>query len=239
MVLLTTVACGVFSPRTGQAQSSNDLAAFSALIVSPSGALAPIAVDNGQRQAEHTSLAIRFGAWRYDLDDAEHQNVALTYAHRIAGTRASVSLTGAYLVLACTCSAWTSGGVAVKTTLWNSNARHTTAPRTMHIAIDLASGGARYSGVGHATAYASSGVLDVGVGLATFKHTRLAVTVNPGIGYGRLQSTDASGHGFRTLLGASVSWRTPIGLALDVGMQRVVLAGGPTAYGGGLSWHSK
>ena len=109
----------------------------------------------------------------------------------------------------------------------------------MHIALDLTTGGARYSGPGHALAYASAAVLDLGVGVATFKHTRLSVSVNPGIGYGRLQSVDANGRGTRTILGASASWRMPFGLSLDVGVQRIVLVGGPTELGGGISWRGR
>ena len=235
MAMIATLAC---AQRSG-AQSLNDLSAFSALIVTPAGALTPITYDNGQRQAEHTSLSLRYGGWSYDIDDARHDNVGVTYAHRVAGSRVSVAVTAAHLRISCVCAAWTSGGVAVTTTLWSSNSMRTTAARAVHVALDLTSGVARYAGLGHALAYASTAALDIGVGVATFKHTRMSIAVHPGVGYGRLQSVDAAGRGTRVMLGASASWRLPIGLTFDIGMQRIVLARGPTQYGGGLSWRSK
>lgn len=233
------MAMSVSVSTRANAQSFSDLAAFGGLIVSPSGAFTPIGSENGQTVAEHTALSFRYTGWRYDIDDAVHNNMAVTYAHRIGGSRFSLSLTGAYLQLACSCAVWASGGVGLKTMLWSSNSTRTTASRAAHVALDLTTGGARYSGPGHAIAKASSGVLDIGIGVATFKHTRLSIALHPGIGYGQLESVDATGHGTRALLGASMSWRMPMGLSLDVGVQRIVLAGGPTQFGGGLSWRGK
>lgn len=228
-------ASGVL-PANAVAQSANDLAAFSALIVSPVGALPPVVGDNGSRIPERASLSLRYGGWQYDVDDGMHNNVGLTLTSRIGSSRTSLSATAAHLSLNCACAVWASGGVSVRSVPWSSTSRGPKHPAA-HVAIEVAVGGARYMGGGHATARSAAAVLDIGGGIPFFGGSRLSVSVLPGLGRGSLWSADATGGGTRALLGAGASWIFPHGVSIDVGTQRVILPGGPRQIGAGLSLH--
>jgi hypothetical protein len=106
----------------------------------------------------------------------------------------------------------------------------------MHVGLNLAFGGARYAGTGAASAYSGAGELDVGGSTSFIGKSRLAFSIFPGFGMGHLNSADATATGTRPMLGAATSWTFRGRLAFDLGIERVVLKGGPTQVGAGLSW---
>jgi hypothetical protein len=228
--------CAAIAPPL-TAQSTRDLAAFSALMVSPAAALPPLASDNGTAIPDVSSLGLAYGRWRYDIDDAIHHNVGATLTRRIASSRTSVSLTGAYLSASCDCSGWGSAGVSILSQLWSSALTGGPQSRTsMHVGLNLAVGGARYAGSGAASAYSAAGELDLGGSASFVGGTRLALSVFPGFGMGHLTSADATATGTRPMFGAAAAWTFRRGVALDLGAQRVILNGGPTQFGAGISW---
>lgn len=231
---------GLCSERVS-AQSTKDLAAFSALIVSPIGSLPPTATDNGTSIPDRATLGVSYGRWRYDIDDAIHHNVGVTVTERLGSSAASIALTGAYLSLSCECSGWASGGVSIRSMLWTSAlpAPSAMSRTTVRVGLNLAAGGARYSGVGHATGVSGDGELDLGVSTMWIGGSRLALSLLPGLGIGHLSSADATATGARPLFGAAAAWRFRRGIAIDVGAERVVLRGGPTQFGAGISWHER
>jgi hypothetical protein len=231
-ILLTGITS---APLAGQ--STRDLSAFSALVVSPIAALPPMATDNGTSTPERSTLDIRYGRWRYDIDDAIHDNVGVTFTQRIGSSATSVSLTGAYLSLSCECSGWGSAGVSILSQLWSSalpgpqQSRH-----SMHLGLNLAAGGARYAGSGAASGLSAAGELEVGGSTSFVAGSRLALSVFPGFGLGHLSSADATATGTRPMLGAAAAWTFRHGVALSLGAERVFLEGGPTQLGAGISW---
>jgi hypothetical protein len=228
------------SPVPLTAQSTRDLAAFSALMVSPAAALPPLATDNGTATPDRSNLAISYGRWRYDIDDAIHHNVGATITRRIASSRTSVSFTGAYLSASCDCSGWGSAGVSILSQLWSSALTGGPPSRTsMHVGLNLAAGVARYAGAGAASAYSAAGELDVAGSTSFVGGTRLALSVFPGFGMGHLNSADATATGTRPMMGAAAAWTFRRGLALDLGAERVILKGGPTQFGAGISWRAR
>jgi hypothetical protein len=219
------------------AQSIRDLSAFSALMVSPVAALPPVASDNGSAMPDRSTFTVSYGRWRYDIDDAIHHNVGGTFIRRIGASRTSVALTGAYLSASCDCSGWGSAGVSILSQLWSSALTAGPPSRSsMHVGLNLAAGGARYAGTGAATAYSAAGELDVGGSTSFVGESRLAFSVFPGFGMGHLSSVDATETGMRPMFGAATSWRSQLGLALEIGVERVILKGGPTQFGAGISW---
>ena len=218
-------------------QSTRDLSAFSALIVSPIAALPPVATDNGTAAPDASRLDARYGRWRYDVDDAIHDNVGVTYTQRIGSSATSVSLTGAYLSLSCQCSGWGSAGVSILSQLWSSALPGSQQSRySMHVGLNLAAGGARYAGSGAASGLSAAGELEVGGSTSFVADSRLALSVFPGFGVGHLNSADATATGTRPMLGAAAAWKFRRGFALDLGAERVILKGGPTQLGAGISW---
>jgi hypothetical protein len=233
--LVLPLAAGVSA-----AQSVQDLAAFSALIVSPVGALPPVAADNGSALPDRASLAVDYGRWRFDIDDAIHDNVGITATHRVGSFPTSVSATGAVLSLSCECAGWIAGGVSISSTLWSSALRGVREERrTLHVGVNLSAGGAQYLGAGHASGASAAGELDVGGSSSFIAGSRLALSLLPGIGSGHLNSADVTATGTRPLFGVAASWRFRHGVAIDLGAERVVLKGGPTQIGAGISWHAR
>jgi hypothetical protein len=237
--IVACVAALAVAAGEASAQSTSDLAAFNALIVSPLGALPPSANDNGRALPDLTSGSIAYGRWRYDINDAIHHNLGATISHRIGASRTSVSLTGAYLSLSCDCAGWTSGGVSLNSRVVSLLAGPSTPATTSgHVDVQLMAGGARYSGDGHASAYSAAATVDVGGSVLLRGSSRLALSVIPGMGFGHLSSADETARGTRPVIGGAVSWRSRHGVALNVGAQRVVLSGGPTQFGVNIAWHA-
>jgi hypothetical protein len=220
------------------AQSSDDLAAFNALIVSPVGALPPAAHDDGRPLPDRASLFVSYGRWRYDVNDAIHHNVGLSIQHRIGSSTTSVSVTGAYLSSSCDCSGWSSGGVSLTSVAWSTTGVPSHTALAGHVGVEILAGGARFSGTGHASAYSIASSLDIG-GSIPVGSSRLALSIIPGIGYGHLTSIDETGGGTRPVLGAAISLTFSRRVALDIGARRIVLSGGPTQVGAGVSWHRR
>jgi hypothetical protein len=235
------VVCAmVFTTQAVQAhaQSTGDLAAFSSLIVSPSGALPPSASDNGRALPDVAVIAVSYGRWRYDINDAIHHNLGATVTRRIGASATSVSLTAAYLSVSCDCAGWMSGGVSLTSRMLSIPVDRLRTGASGHIDLQLMTGGARYSGDGHASAYSVATAVDVGGSFLLRGSSRLAFSVIPGFGLGHLTSADETDAGTRPLLGAAISWRSRHGVSLDVGARRVVLKGGPTQFGMGIAWHA-
>jgi hypothetical protein len=222
------------------AQSSSDLAAFNALIVSPAGALPPTADDDGRPLPDRAALFVSYGRWRYDINDAIHHNLGITLRDRLGTSTTSIAVTGAYLSSSCDCAGWWSAGVSLKSILWRSEPASDSPLRAGgHVAVEALAGGAQFSGVGHASAFSLASTLDVGGSVRVSNSSRLALSLLPGVGYGHLTSVDEVGGGTRPLLGAAVSWIFARGVSIDLGTRRIVIAGGPTQLGAGVSWHRR
>ena len=235
-----TVACLVFCgtlsvPAYGQ--SANDLAAFSALVLSPVGGLPPLARDEHGGLPASFDVTIRYGGWRYDIDDGVHNNAGLTFTKRLGKSRSTVALTGSYVSLTCACSVWMSGGIELRSVLWSATRNGANARGVSgHIGGDVSLGAARYMSGDNASALSTAMRVDLGAGIPFLRGTRIMLSVLPGYGWGRLSSVDAASSGLRPLVGMAAAWMIRRGFAVDVGTQRVFLPGGPTQLGAGLSW---
>ena len=64
-------------PCVVAAQTIGDRAAWDALILSPIGALAPLARDPVDDEARQANVWLRYGRWRYDGNDAVHNNTGI------------------------------------------------------------------------------------------------------------------------------------------------------------------
>ncbi|GAC1649663.1 MAG: hypothetical protein NVS4B3_07090 [Gemmatimonadaceae bacterium] len=225
-------------PSRGVAQSVNDLAAWDALMLSPVGALPPTARNPTDGDVRPNEVSIRYGRWRYDLDDAVHNNIGITFAHRFDVASTELAVTGAYLPLSCgTCLSWVSGGIDLQSTVWQG-ALDGTEGRTpsANLGVRVGLGGARYVGEGHAIAGSATAGVALGVAVPFVWRSRVAASVIPGFGFGRTASADESLHGTRPYIGAALAWTFPSGFAVDLGMQRVIIVGGPPQIGMGFGW---
>src|SRR6202171_6087541 len=136
--------------RTLSAQSAGDLGAWDGLMLSPLGALAPIARDPGEGDAHQSDLWLRYGRWRYDVDDAIHSSFGVTLFRRPRSANTELFFTVASLALSCpNCSSWLSGGVGFESTFRRCGVVGG-AWRTLAVRADI--GGARYGGEERTTA---------------------------------------------------------------------------------------
>jgi hypothetical protein len=226
------LAAGVI-PCALAAQSASDRAAWNALILSPIGALAPLARDAGDDGSE-SNVWLRYGRWRYDVDDAIHNNTGVTVFRELPFASSELSITGAYLSLSCAaCPSWVSGGVGLQSSLWQHGSREE-GSASVGLRTDV--GGAHYRGESQTSAASAASALIVSVGRPFFRESHLSATVSPGFGMGRIALIDGIHNGARPTLGAALAWTFKSGLALNIGMQRIVIAGGPTQLGAGLGW---
>lgn len=237
LLLGTMLTMGM--PRAARAQSLGDLAAWDALVVTPIGALPPRARLSDD--AAPRELSIRYGRWRYDIDDAIHNDVGVTVARDVGFAHGSVALTGAYLSLSCgTCDAWVAGGLELQSHLLHEHIGGDSAGGVnATLGVRLNAGSARFLGDGHATALSLAGAGVLGVSLSLPRDTRLSVAVMPGVGVGRFASVDETASGTRRTYAVAAALALHHGLVLDVGFQRIVIDGGPMQLGAGLAWRAR
>lgn len=226
-------------PRVAGAQSLADLAAWDALVVTPVGALPPRARLSDD--AAPSELSVRYGRWRYDIDDAIHNDFGVTVARDVGFAHGSVALTGAYLSLSCgTCDAWVAGGVELQSHLLHEHlAGDSAGGVNATLGVRLNAGGARFLGDGHATALSLAGAGVIGLSLALARETRLSIAVMPGAGMGRFASIDETASGTRPTYAVAAALALRHGLVIDFGFQRIVIDGGPTQLGAGFAWRAR
>ena len=223
-------------------QSASDLAAWNALVLTPVGALPTGAAELFSGDSTRSSLSMRYGRWRYDQDDAIHDNAGLVLMRRIGGTPTTVSLTGGYVSLSCgPCATWLFGGVDVETPVFRRQLNESDDDGTIaQVAVRLSVGGATYRGDGPASATSAAGTAIFGVTFPAFMSTHMALSFSTGVGAGRLAVTDETPQpGARSLVGGAFAWALPRGLVLEAGFQRIVITGGPTQLGSSLSWRAR
>ena len=225
-------------PHQAAAQSASQLGAWDALMLSPVGALAPLARDPGPTESRAHELSLRYGRWRYDADDAVHDTMGLTFSPDLGFARTRVTFTGAYLLVECTnCSHWALGGVDVQSSLWNrAFAGAGVRPATAGVGLQASLGGARYGGSESSTATSAAIGIPIGVTWGFVNASTLCASIIPGVGFGRIASSELAESGYRGMIGAAVSWTLTSTFGIHLGMQRVIISGGPTQVGAGLSW---
>jgi hypothetical protein len=228
------LASGVI-PGAVAAQSAGDRAAWDALVLSPAGALAPLARDPVDDDARQTNLWLRYGRWRYNARDAIHNNTGITLFRQLPFASSELSLTGAYLSLSCaTCPSWASGGASLQSTLLQFGGL---GERSGSIGLRSEVGGTHYRGSSQTTAASATTAVVVGVGIPLNGQSHLSASVSPGIGVGRIALVDGIHSGTRRTLGAALAWTHSSGVAVNLGMQKIMIAGGPTQLGGGVGWN--
>lgn len=244
LALCATLAASLVASAGAAAQSTDgQLAAWDALMLSPAGALPPVARQNAGDDPRRDELSVRYGFWRYDGDDSPHSNFGATVAHRFTSAT-EVAVTGGFLSISCGgCTGWVLGGAELRQTLWSST--RATSPLSGAFGIRASAGAAFNRGAstgsaglaaGRATARSVSAAVDLSVGARVPHVGRLTASVLPGYGFGALSSTDLTGQGMRSTFGAALAWETRHGVSVDVGTQRIVYTGAPAQFGGGLSW---
>jgi hypothetical protein len=234
---IAIAAAAALGPRGALAQSTNQLGAWDGLMLSPVGAVAPVARGPAGLAPGANELTLRYGRWSYDSDDAIHDSFGLTWTRGVRFAHAELSVTGAYELVECpTCTAWASGEISAQTTLL-SHGLSDAARRSVQtgLALKLSVGGAKYLGAEASTAGSAAITVPLALALPIGKSSQFNASLVPGFGFGHVTGTDFGAGGFLPMTGAAVSWSMSR-LSVNVGAQRVFISGGPTQVGAALSY---
>lgn len=231
---VAAVACG---PRDAAAQTAGQLGAWDGLTISPVGAVAPIAHDAGDLATGVNEVSLRYGRWRYDADDVVHDNIGLSWTHGLGFANSRFTLIGVYEIVECpTCSAWMMAGANVESTVWtHAFASADARPVTSGAALRFSFGGGHYLGGGGTSTASVSLEAPIDLSVPLGATSSLCGSIIPGFGFGRISSTDETASGVLPMIGAAISWKVTSRLNVDVGLERIIISGGPTVVGAALS----
>jgi hypothetical protein len=225
--------------RSSAAQSSSQIAAWSALMVTPVGALAPIAQDPHGLPVRHTAWSIRYGRWHYDADDVIHDTGGLTWSQGLTYRHLQLAVTGAYALIECpTCSYWLAGDITLRTPLgfrvYNDSVAHLRTETGASLQLSL--GGARYRGREPANAQSLALTAPLDIAIPWGRQGALRASLIPGLGVGRIATAGNADAGILPMLGGALAWTLTRAFTIDMGAQRVILRGGALQIGLGARW---
>ena len=204
-------------------------------MVSPMGAFIPTE-GGATTEASRNSLALRFGRWRYNADDAAHETYGLTYA-RAVGSRSRASVTAAYVYVACVdCGGWGAWGVDFESRLLQVEGRQSLRRAATNVGVRISAGGAGLRGPPHSIARTAALELPVGVRVHYRASHDVRVSLSPGVGYGNMWGPSGSDGGVLSMLGITVGSDLTSSLGMELGAHRVFIAGGPLDLGVSFAW---
>jgi hypothetical protein len=181
---------------------------------------------------------LRYGRWRYDADDAVHDNIGLTWSHSLGFAQTQMALSVGTEVVECpTCDGWQFFGVDLESTAWNHAVGSVHGrPIATSAGLRLSLGGARFTGSTPASTQSAALAVPIDFALPVGRSSYVCASVVPGMGYGRITSVDVTQSGVLPMIGAAVTWTIGPRFGVDVGMQRIIIGGGPTQIGAAFSW---
>lgn len=240
-VVVAMCAVCAAAPRIAAAQTTEQLAAWYGLMLSPIGALAPTAHDPALAGLPGSALALRYGRWRYDADDEVHDNFGLTWSRRFAFLRTELAVTGAYQLDQCgSCSGWEMAGVSLRSTIFRLSSADRADAQSRAVRFGVATtfdaGGAKFHGTGGATTFSLAGSAPIELAFPLWSSS-LSVAVIPGIGFGRISADARSTSGVLGTLGGAIAWAITRRATLDIGVQRIIMPRSVPQVGAAFTWN--
>ena len=214
------------------APSSADMAAYTALVSTPVGALAPLMITPGAKvEKKFNALTGRYSHFSSDAGSAN--SLGASFYHR-AGMNAAVSGTLGYTTAAnCATNCGTVlVGADVHSTLWNNKPRATAATKSVNLQGSLGYGS------GTDVNYMSFAVgVPLSFSMRRSPTTRVSAFLTPGFGWGKVSPKGAAAEsGTRPMIGAGAAWLASSGWGVHASFNKVIVDGGGNAFGLGYSW---
>jgi len=222
----------------------DELAGFYAVLFTPSGALpAAVRVQPPREGERRLSADLRFCRYRFRDDNVAYDNFGLGARVRVSR---SISVGGVVAHRTCsTCDGLSMVGAELSTTLLR---RRATEPEggDSELGLLLSAGAGTPSKLAF-SARSVGALLPISVTLPQENGALLALSLLPGVGYGRIK--DDGGVLFpsapgpigtfgsvRFTIGASVAYFAPMGLGFHASVHRIAIAEAPTQVGVTASW---
>jgi hypothetical protein len=224
------VSALALSPATrAPAQTTNDAAAYLAIISSPGGALPPILSSPMlDRALTNLSVAIRYGHLSTGGNDLNSIDGRLVIP---ASPTVVVGVNAGYQNVSCprdVCDGHVIGGANVEDRLANLKLGSTVDAARITIGLNAEAGFGLRSGL---TAFSLSGGLPVAL-VSGPPSVRIAPFITPGIGFGRVSGNGDSVNGTRFLLGGGVMFQSiRTGVGASFGFQKAFIQNGETMFG--------
>ena len=235
--MATAVAAGLaalsFNSASAQVTAS-DAAAWTAMMYTPIGALAPMSAGPLKGAATSgNSVAFRVATYKPDGATDSFNTLGGTFTTK-AGTNAVVNANLGYMMCGTDCGAIMAGADLIAP-MWS---RPSTPENSTAFSANLQ--GSFGYGMDQSPADASmmsaAVAVPLGVSMEQASKARLSAFVTPGFGWGRMSVTSTSESGTRPFFGVGGEWMAPAGWALHVAIQKVMIDNGPTNVGAGFNW---
>ena len=234
-----TAALGLLAAlgEPASAQDDGDIAAWSAMMLTPYGALPPLvtplmfATVDGDDQGG--GFEARYGRWSFDEGEDEAWNIfgaggrAGPFGFGFGYGKCGDCTDGVFMA-----------NVEFESDLVRSAIGASEAASTLVIGLRPSLGFAKPGGDSRGNAFTAAVDVPFTYNAPAGGGSRLALFIAPGYGFGRISEQGESDSGTRASLAAGVGLRTSRGPALHVAWRRILIDEGPSLFGVGVSFGS-
>ena len=220
-----------------RAQSDSEFAAWTAMMVTPFGALPPLVtpalagLTNVEVEAGNSAEA-RWGRWSFGGGEeawnnfgiggrGQHIGIALGYG-RCEGCEDGIVM----------------AGLDYEWVLTPLRTEGMPAPSSLVVSLRPSGGFALATGEGTESAISIALDAPVSFPVPVGELSRIAPFIAPGLGYGRFSAddTDSTESGIRISMGAGIAFVSPGGLGFHLGWRKIFIEDGPSTFGLGVSY---
>ena len=230
---LVTVLLAVASIASAQSNATpSQLNGFTAILLTPVGALPSIVPAQRWVDSSRGLLALRYGRYNIASGVGTFNNIGLSGAVTIARRiRAGVTI-GRRSCDGCEGSNMGSVDLAA-TLLHQPSSRDIGGDTDVGLQLSAGMAKAKTSDV-HARSFAVS--VPLAVTLLQPESSLLTLFLNPSLAYGSLTTNGVSDGASRFVIGAGVGYAFAFGLGAQIAVHRIVIEDGPAQLGFSLTW---
>jgi hypothetical protein len=206
--------------RDAAAQPSvKDIAAYTALSLTPVGSHIPVAMPKAN------AFAFRYTHTSPEAGDGTN-NLAGSYFMK-AGSNALVGGTLGYIMPSCDgCDGVFDAGLGVNSTLWSS-----TGGANIGLAGDFG-----WASENDVTFLSAAIGVPLGFSIEQASKSTVSFFVQPAFGWGRMSADAGSESGTRPIVGAGAAWTSASGWGLHAAFNKVMLEDGANSFGLGFTY---
>jgi hypothetical protein len=214
--------------------SASDLAAFTAIILTPAGALPQLVrVRRTMDSTSRGEAAVRYGRYNFRNQSGAFSNIGGTAMLHFAGR---VQLGGTVGYRSCPgCEGLKMGSVDLGLSLFRREASGEIGGDT-DIGMQVSAGMGKAAGTSDVSARSLTVSVPLAVSLPQAENSLLTLFLAPSLAYGSLKENGTTDGGSRFIVGAGLGYAFAFGLGVHASAHRIIIEDSPTQYGFALSW---